>query len=324
MYPARVNDALAHVLAQIRADPDEDAPRLVYADLRLAAGDPHGELVSVQCAISRVARAGAAVPAEIRDRERALLAQHATAWCAPHPRPEECTFERGFVTATVIHHITADALFELLDALERSRHVQLASLHVESCGVGVAEVARLAQQPVFARLRALNLSVSTLGPEGIAALVAAPLPPSLRSLAFDDVGLDVEGLAILAAAPLALTELAIWSQRFGDAGVRALLAAPWLGTLTSLWLNGARITDDGLTALLACPALARLTSLELRSNRIGDRGAEALARWRHIGQLDHLSLEDNPIGVGGDALAASPLRPTSWGWDRGRYAPAAE
>lgn len=37
------------LLAAIRARPDDDAPRLVYADFLLEEGDPRGELIMLQC-----------------------------------------------------------------------------------------------------------------------------------------------------------------------------------------------------------------------------------------------------------------------------------
>jgi uncharacterized protein (TIGR02996 family) len=36
------------LLQEILAHPDDDAPRLVYADLLLTAGDPRGELIAVR------------------------------------------------------------------------------------------------------------------------------------------------------------------------------------------------------------------------------------------------------------------------------------
>jgi uncharacterized protein (TIGR02996 family) len=64
----------AALLAEIYANPADDAPRLVYADVLTKQGDPRGEFIVLQ--IER-ARAGGAAPSE---RERALLAKHGKAW----------------------------------------------------------------------------------------------------------------------------------------------------------------------------------------------------------------------------------------------------
>lgn len=46
------------LLAAIRAAPDDDAPRLVYADWLLERGDGYGDLIIAQCTRSRCERAG--------------------------------------------------------------------------------------------------------------------------------------------------------------------------------------------------------------------------------------------------------------------------
>ena len=58
----------AALLADIYANPDDDGPRLVYADLLLERGDPHGELIRLQLERGRAGPVG--------DRERWLLKQH--------------------------------------------------------------------------------------------------------------------------------------------------------------------------------------------------------------------------------------------------------
>src|SRR4051812_20970225 len=67
--------------AAVLADPDDDAPRLVYADWLGERGEPWGELIAVQ-----LARAREDGPLLVR-RERELLAQ------VPHAG----TYRRGFV-----------------------------------------------------------------------------------------------------------------------------------------------------------------------------------------------------------------------------------
>ena len=91
----RSADAL---LAEIYANPADDAPRLVYADLLLAQGDPRGELIVLQ--IER-ARRNIDEPSE---REQELLKKHGKAWLgelAPvlsWGKGYACTaFRRGFV-----------------------------------------------------------------------------------------------------------------------------------------------------------------------------------------------------------------------------------
>ena len=46
---AAEDDQVAELLAQIIASPDNDGPRLVFADWLDQRGDPRGELIHVQC-----------------------------------------------------------------------------------------------------------------------------------------------------------------------------------------------------------------------------------------------------------------------------------
>ena len=58
----------AELLAQIYANPDDDALRAVYADALLERGDPRGELITLQ--LERT-RAGAPAEAQVARLARA-------------------------------------------------------------------------------------------------------------------------------------------------------------------------------------------------------------------------------------------------------------
>lgn len=87
----------AALLEAVYADPDADAPRLVYADWLASLGHPRGEFIGLQ-----IAR-GHAGPSS--DRERALLARHGDEWAGPlHAvtSPIGRVFERGFLSSVSI------------------------------------------------------------------------------------------------------------------------------------------------------------------------------------------------------------------------------
>jgi uncharacterized protein (TIGR02996 family) len=88
----------AELLAAVYAEPEADAPRLVYADWLTEAGDPRGEFITLQ-----IARAGRPEqPASAR--ETALLERHGRAWAArldPLLGPDRA-FQRGFLEAAAI------------------------------------------------------------------------------------------------------------------------------------------------------------------------------------------------------------------------------
>ena len=86
-------------LEAIREAPDDDGPRLIFADWLEERGDPRGEFIRVQCALERLGPADPARPA-LEDEERALLDEHEEEWTTPLRRRRDCVafpprFRRG-------------------------------------------------------------------------------------------------------------------------------------------------------------------------------------------------------------------------------------
>jgi uncharacterized protein (TIGR02996 family) len=83
------------LLAAIRAAPDDDAPRLVYADWLDEHGDgARAEFIRVQCELAR------RESADLRARESALLDRHHDSFAGRLARPWiRYRFRRGFVVA---------------------------------------------------------------------------------------------------------------------------------------------------------------------------------------------------------------------------------
>src|SRR5262249_59891399 len=97
----------------------------------------------------------------------------------------------------------------------------------------------------------------------------------------------------------------LYANDVGDAGLAALLAAPWMPRVRELNLNSTGITDVGARALAGCAALSRLRVLEVNYNReITNAGANALADSPHLGRLLRLGLD----GVRCDRVARARLR----------------
>src|SRR5262249_46477877 len=80
--PGKEGSGEAGLLRAIREAPDDDEPRLVYADwLDDHNEPPRAELIRVQCELARVGLGLRA--AQLRQREQELLDQHAADWAAP-------------------------------------------------------------------------------------------------------------------------------------------------------------------------------------------------------------------------------------------------
>ena len=104
------------LLAAVIATPDDDLVRLVYADFVEENGDQdRGELIRVQCELGRLPEWDR-VAAELRHRERVLLARHGRRWLRELPTLDGVrwgAFHRGFVEDIYVEDV--EALFEVAE-----------------------------------------------------------------------------------------------------------------------------------------------------------------------------------------------------------------
>lgn len=217
------------LLEQIVATPDEDAPRLVFADLLSTRGDPRGELIVLQ-----IAHAQKKLDTAGRARVRALLDAHASRWLAPVAaaiRPRRGDFIRGFLTRVRIVKSDLDTLRQVASSthwwtvedvdLHHPRHLAFL-LHV--------------------RMPALRRVSGLAHPEQLLTLCARF--PRLRSLSF------IEGDPILThpegACPLErLTQLTVTPVQ--------ARAVPWMLEGVSRPLNRLRLeARKGTWTVRAC------------------------------------------------------------------------
>src|SRR5688572_29473172 len=66
-------------LALIREQPDDDGPRLIFADWLDECGDPRGEFIRLQCALARLPADDPRYE-ELRKREQDLEDAHRAVW----------------------------------------------------------------------------------------------------------------------------------------------------------------------------------------------------------------------------------------------------
>ena len=329
------------LLRAIVESPDDDAPRLVYADWLLQRADPRGELIQIQCRL-------AATPDDERRRairiaENKLLAAHAEAWTAslrallpPEAWPRyEFTFERGFVAHAAVTYACIPAVPALCAAAPLLRSLRIFAgddpqvvddglLPISRCplerlelfAAGGEELARAAAATPFARLRALRfgglgleaaafpeLARLAMRDDGARALAASPHLASLTSLELDGCGLTEDGVAAVARARWRLRELSLaWNPL--DAGFTEALVGPATAPLATIGLQGTNPDRDDLARLgRAFPALR---DLDLERCRIGAAGLAALVAALEV-PLVRLRVERNSLGdAGALALAAAP------------------
>jgi len=315
------------LLAAIVATPDDDLPRLVYADWLDEHDQPErAEFIRVQCEAARIeceaARTNRASPAHTKliERSSRLLRAHAADWFGPLTDERvgsHIITRRGFVDRLVLttERFTdhADIIFAHAPLL-RGLHIRsgcrwqafYATLRGSTTrslsfgdGVFTVEAAgALAASDCGRALVELELENQPLGPDGMAALASAALW-NLEKLSVPNCGIGDEGAwELFSGEPFEnLRDLDLSENGLTADACRALAQASDLSQLEQLALCDNRITADGVAALATAPHLGRLRRLNLYSNPIGPEGGRAILASRHWGGLEHLSLTNCGVGV---------------------------
>jgi uncharacterized protein (TIGR02996 family) len=237
-------------LEQIKAHPDDDATRLIFADWLQENGSPaesdRGELMRIQVLQNQL------LPSDPRQdslgrRAKALLSQYRDVWVGDLMDHLTWRFDRGML------HLEGRAdkfLSSEVAALARPETcLWLESLKLNE--VRTAWVGQLEASPFLPYLAALDLSLNRFHHQGLVSLVRSPQVQRLRSL-------NLAG------------------NRVGPPGARAIAASPHLANLAVLDLRGNRIFDEGAEHLRGSPHLQHLSSLRLKGNRISIHTQAAL------------------------------------------------
>ncbi len=254
-------------LQRIRAFPDEDAHRLIFADWLEEQGlreSDRAAFIRIQVALAGM-NPGDARRSALLAAERELLDVYRAEWEEPirglATGPE---FRRGFVEEVKVaarqflRH--ADAIF----AAGPIRHVHLLDLG--------QSLDRVMQSPFLGRLTALTVFAQHAG------------EPLAR--------------AVSRCSQLAgLRGLYLGRNRLEDDAALHLAASPFLTNLVEIDLAENDLSESGARALAASPHLAGLRRLELRHNPIGPGGAEALAGSERLASLERLGLGDTSLGL---------------------------
>ena len=89
-------------LQDILANPDDDTPRLIYADWLEERGDPRGEFIRVQCRLARMSAGDQRRP-PLEQQERELLTRHQDEWLGSlRPLLAGWSFRRGFLDMVAV------------------------------------------------------------------------------------------------------------------------------------------------------------------------------------------------------------------------------
>jgi uncharacterized protein (TIGR02996 family) len=203
------------LLARVCAHPDDDGPRLAYADHLAGAEPDYAEFIRLQLERSTRERSSKALSALPSPREQALLSRHGHAWARyfdryvrespSNPNEPGWQFDRGFIGFARMEPENFVALGDRLFAMAPIQHAEL---------IGAERPVR----PLF----------------------GAPQLRHLDSLALPGLGLDDDDAVALAECT-ALTRCAwldLSDNRIGFAGVLALAESPVFRDKVRVILNG--------------------------------------------------------------------------------------
>jgi uncharacterized protein (TIGR02996 family) len=328
------------LLAAIRDNPDDDTPRLVYADWldEHATTEPErarAEFIRVQCALGQL---------KPQDPEYAVLDAHAKTlasqfsgeWLSPLPKqisdntrfwrgfPEEfvpwlasALAESGFMWArepvlVVGVHGDVAMLTAALPALRGAAGLTIYQSEVSTSDADEL-VTLIAEDAGFASLRTFSLEeVTDIGAESIANSPHL----RLRMLRLSDNHLTAKGWRLLvnARALDGIDALALDRKRSchepipRDEALCALSASPHLHRLRCLTIARVEATSIGAAALNASPYMSRLEMLDLAEPNWTAIELAALLAGNAFPALERLYLRSNRFGPEAmHVLASSPV-----------------
>jgi uncharacterized protein (TIGR02996 family) len=297
----------AGFLDDICEHPDDDTPRLVYADWLEDHGQAdRAEFIRAQCGAARLAEEDPERD-RLEDRARALREQHSAAWLASLPgfARKQAVFRRGFVEKITVKSTQFVKKAKDLFAAAPIREAALTyGYNFSNAPLPDPDLAACAY---LARLTALRIGgyKGRIGDEGVRTLVASPHLAGLKRLDLADCGIEADGvravaeslhLAGLESLDLSGAPLGDPSQA-GDEGALLLAASPHLSNLRELSLKAHTLGGEGAAALVSSPRLSNLVRLDISYNRfIGPEGGARLVASVNLPHLQALNLGWANIG----------------------------
>jgi uncharacterized protein (TIGR02996 family) len=274
--------------------PNDDAPRLVYADWLIEHGGDdgalRGELIQVQCKAAQMAAGKEREELESRARFLTAKCVHPELQGIGYLKSWDFTFVRGFAKGVKV------AFYDLMSfagtIFERAPLID--ELTIEPLPFSAwTDCAKLADVEQLRRLRVLTINGGTmramrLGPQAFTIFVMSP------------------------NFPAKLDKLTLFHCALGDIGVTTLADAPVLDSVRELDLRGNDIGPSGASALAASKHLGRLERLDLCWNKIGVKGIKSLCESEAFPSLRWIEISDKKIAPKSRALLKKRFGDRVW------------
>lgn len=267
------------ILQDIAAHPEEDTPRLIYADWLEEHGDPQGEFIRIQCELAHQERLDPTEPDQtaverrnqLESRELQLLRQYAKGWAGPWRRiAHGWQFERGLVSQVRLDaadFLSCDQELWMMTPIQ-GVDLQNAYEHLDA----------LRDASQLSRLRSLGFPFCAIGNDG---------QPSTRFKIADYSTMDYR--EIVRRQQAHTRDLAKTRKRNSKRLTQFLQKAA-LDELRELRLNNNILGNEGVQALCKCRLMNQLQSLDLRVNKLAAESVQQIAESPRFDGLDTLRL----------------------------------
>jgi uncharacterized protein (TIGR02996 family) len=293
------------LLAAIWAHPQEDTPRLAYADwlqeTGVAANVARAEFIRHQIELSvlpeddkryRTAHAAA----------NKLLCAWGKVWKAHLPRAiRNNPWHRGFLQPDD-RGINAADLFKM----------SAADLTVAPCrGFCVMDsykqLDKLLAWSMLDRLDTFYMRDHAPSGKWLPRVLACPGFRNVSRICFIDCPIQVQQLEALLTAwqDRRIVAVHLGGTKIGDDGLLMLLSHPALATLRELGTSGIGLTAAGVKILAQSQYHPPEQDLVLSGNAIGAEGVAELVRWPGLSRIKALAMNDTEVGDEGVAILAN-------------------
>jgi uncharacterized protein (TIGR02996 family) len=283
-------------LEDILEHPDDEAPRLIYADWLDDHGQPErAEYIRAECELERI-EAYSPRWRQLSERQLTLIKANKKKWThSLRGLISSCFFRRGFVET-----VTLSAQQFAQNAATIFQRAPVRQIHFNRIWGGITEPELIAGREELSRVEGLDFSHSLLRDEGLRIILQSPHLPNLTSLVLSRSGVTQAGVRELASSQRLndLTTLHLEANNLGEGGIRNLLTSPHLTKLHTLNLNGNGIGDEGVRALARSPLLKELNVLGLEdffTTPITDAGFKELVESPHLHRLTNLNFAGGQI-----------------------------
>jgi uncharacterized protein (TIGR02996 family) len=324
------------LLAAIVAAPEDDLPRLAYADHLEEVGQAErAEFIRLEVELAK--EQAADDREQIRQRAVELLKRHGKTWFPLLERvvSREYVTDRGFPNEVFLDArkfiVHGEAIFHANPTLRElvicrlgrnmpglascSALEQVRALSFFETPLRAQEMEELAASPHLRNLRCFEIphTDTRIGPRGARALANARSITRLTTLNLDSQAIHDSGAGDICCASWAagLEVLELGNNGLSDDTPRTLQRGARLNSLHTLDLSRNHLTPAGIRTLTTGVRLEGLKSLSLGNNLVLDAGVRSLVESACFGRLSHLNLWAGGLSDLGCAIvcrAASALQ----------------